>query len=290
MDWIIFALVAAFIGGFQDILKKRVLKKEHSFEYLSLVYASYFLLLLPLVSKANFHLPFNLVALILVRSFFMLIAVVAATKALKHLPISTVAPLSNFKSLFALLLGFVFLNETIGSFQILGVMVIIAGAYVLDSEGHIRNYHKPLHDLVSSKYIHYLLIFAVFHPATAVLSKVILRDVDPFNLMFYHAFFSTIMYLSITFGFYGGMDDLKEGWNLAGYWIVLIALIGIFGVYSSFLAYAATNSKVILIVPILQLSTLISVIFGGKCFHESYIGIKAVGCILMVCGVALLFI
>ena len=37
MTWVVFALTAALIFGIQDILKKRVLKKEHSFEFLTIL-------------------------------------------------------------------------------------------------------------------------------------------------------------------------------------------------------------------------------------------------------------
>lgn len=290
MEWFVFALAAAFILGFETIAEKRVLKREHVVEFLAVVHLVRFLLLLPFIFKVSFALSLGSISLILIRSVFIVITVISFARALKHLPLSIVAPLSNFKPMFVLLFGFLLLGETINIVQMAGILIIIMGAYVLDSKGHIRNWHKPLQDLIKSKYIHYILIFSVFYSLSAVLSKVILASVDSFSFLFYTSFFGAIMYLLITFGLYRGVRDLKEGWNLAGIWILLIAILNIGAVYTSFLAFASIGAEVILIVPIIQLSTLIDIIFGGRLFYEKHLVIKTIACVLMILGVGLLFI
>ncbi|MFH1445704.1 MAG: DMT family transporter [Nanoarchaeota archaeon] len=290
MEWIIFALVAAFLFGFQTILKKKVLKKQDTFEFLTLLYLINFLILLPFIFSVNLFLSSYSLFLIFVRSVLMLVAIVSFTEALKHLPISTVTPLSNLKPLFTLVLGFIILSETIGPFQIVGVIVIIMGSYLLDSEGNLKDYKKPLKTLIESRQIHYILIFAVFYSLGAILSKTILKTIGPLDLLFYHSLFSVFLYFAIIFIFYSGVKDLKNSWNMAGFWIILIAILGVLASYTSFLSFASIDSKVILIVPILQVSNLISVVLGGKIFKEKHIGIKIIASILMITGVVLILI
>lgn len=286
---ILFALISAFLFGLQDVLKKRVLKKEDSFEFLTLLYIVSFLLLLPFSFKLSFDLSFNVVFLIVLRSLIMIVAIVSFTKALKYLPISTVLPLSNFKPVFALIFAFFFLAEKISLFQILGVLIIISGSYILDSNGSIKKYRRPLKALIRSKYVHYILAFSVFYSLGAILSKTILYSTDSFSLLFYHSFFSMIIYLMIRFVYNRSIKDLRKGWDLAGVWIFLIAILGVGASYVSFLAFASADSKVAIIVPIIQLSTLIGVL-GGVFFKEDHILIKSVACILMIIGVLLLVV
>lgn len=290
MNWIAFALVGAFFLGLQEILKKKILKNEGSLGFLTILYIANFLLVLPFVFRVNFDLSINLIGLIFFRSILMFVAMFSFTEALKYLPISVVAPLSNLKTLFALFFGLFFLNELVGVIQILGIIIILIGSYILDLEKNIKNYRKSLQKLIKSRHIHYILIFSAFYSLSAVVSKIILRDIDSISLIFHHSFLSVIIYLLIVFIFRQGIVTLKRGWSLAGLWIALIALLGLVATYTKFLALASVASKVALVIPVIQLSTLIEVVFGGRLFHEDRILIRAAGCALMVFGTILIFI
>lgn len=287
MDYIVLALIAAIFFGISEIIKKKVLKKETAYEYLTLLYIFCFLIILPFYKNLSLNLSPLILLMIFVRSFLFVIAVIFITKALKHLPISTVSPLSSIGPIFAVILGFLILNERIGIIQITGIIIIIIGAYILKSDGHIKNYHKPLHDLIKSKYTHYIILYALFASMTSILSKKILIDISSYNLLFYHYLFSMIMYLGILFFFHDGINDIKEGWKLGGHKILLIAILGTIASYVSFLSFASINSKVMIIVPILQMSILINVIGGGKFFHEKYLKTKIMGSVIIIIGILL---
>jgi drug/metabolite transporter (DMT)-like permease len=287
MDYIILALIAAIFFGISEIIKKKTLKKETAYEFLTLLYIFCFIIILPFYRNLSLNLPPLILFMILVRSFLFLIAVICFTKALKHLPISTVSPLSSIGPIFAAILGFLILNERVSTIQIIGIAIIVMGAYILKSENHIKNYHKPLHDLIKSKYTHYIILYALFSSITSILSKKILIDISSYNLIFYHYLFSMIMYLVILFFFKNGIKDMKEGWKLGGHKILLIAILGTIASYVSFLSFASIDSKVMVIVPILQLAILIDVIAGGRLFHEKYLKTKIIGSVVIIVGILL---
>lgn len=282
--WFFYALISAVVSGSQSIFKKIVLKKEHTIEFLSIFYVFSFLLLLPFIKNFKM-LDLSLISFILLRSILVIIAIISFTKALKHLSISTAAPLTNFRPLFTLILGLIILGETISFIQVMGVFVILFGSYILDSDGQLKNYKKPLKDLLKSKYIHFLLLYALFISLGEIAAKIILFKVDSYNLMFYHYLFSMLIYLSITFFGYEGIKDIKEGLKLGGFWTLIIAVLGLVATYYGFMAFTQIGAKVIIIVPVFQLSTLISSVFGGKLFHEKHIFSKVIGSIFMLFGV-----
>ena len=285
-----YALIAAAIFGFQDIISKIVLSKEHSNEFLSILYLSGLVFLLPFFKHVILPDATSML-LIFIRSITLAGGFMLFIKALRHMDISEVSPLTNLRLLVIFLYGFIFLQENIKFLQILGATVLMFGSYILESEGHIKNLHKTLIKISKNKYVYYIVIYIILMPMTAIFSKMILnRGVNSFNLMFFHYVISTFIYLGITFLIYGGMKDIIEGFKLGGVWIIVRSISGLIVIFINFLAYADPASLVSVIVPITQLRTLISTIFGGALFHEKHLSSKIIGCILMVIGVVFIIL
>ena len=290
MNWVFYALTTAVIFGFQNIITKKILQKEHSVEYLSILYLTSFIFLLPFIKNVNI-LSLKIIFLVLIRTVLMATSMLFFIKSLKHMPISTVTPLGNLIPFFSLIFGFVLLNEVIGIFQIIGVFVLIFGSYILSTEGHIKKAHEPLKKLFSSKYMFFILMYTLFMALVAIMSKIILnRGISSLDLLFYHNGFSSIIFIGITFIVYDGMKDLKEGYSIAGMWIVIIAIFGTLGAYTKLLALSDPLGKVSLVIPFIRLRGLISTVFGGALFHEKYILHKAIACVLMLVGVGLIVV
>jgi len=293
MEWIIFAVMAAFGFSFSDFFKKKILNKEHAFQFLSifnLIFLALLCIALFFVGTESLKVPPPVLGAIFFRTLVGVIGFILYIKSLRHLEISTVAPLINFRAIFALILGVIFLGESILGYQVAGVLIIVFGAYVIDSGGHIKNWHKPLADLMHSKYIQFALYFAFFLSITAILAKKILIYVSPFTLLFYSSVFLNIFYLSITFFVYKGFKDIKLGWQIGKKFLLIAVILELAGAYFKFSAYAQPGAKIILIVPLLQVSTLVSIFLGGRLLKEKHIGLKLGAAVLMIAGIILLVI
>jgi len=286
--WLYFALLSATIFGFQSLISKKILQKEHSVEYLSLLYTFGFIVQLPFlnsISRVGVRELFS----ILIRTIFMAISMIYYIKSLKHMKISAIAPLANVVPLFSLLLGILFLDESLAFVQIAGVFTIIIGSYILTTQGHIKNWHKPLNDLIRSKYFHYGLLYAFFRALTFLISKMIINSgLDSNTIMFYHYLFSASIFMMVTFFVYNGIEDIKEGLKLGGGTIFIIAVLGLLGSFCTLLAMEDPTSKISLIVPITQLSSLISVFVGSIIFHEDHKASSIISTVLMIFGVFLI--
>jgi len=288
MNYITLAIIAAVIFGIAEIIKKQTLKREATYEYLVLLYIFSFLIILPFCYR-NLSLNLSSLTLLLIfaRSLLSIVALFFITIALKHLPISTVSPLSSMEPIYTLLFGFFLLNERIGVANITGIAVILIGSYILKTEGYLTNYHKTIRDLIGSKYLHFILLASLFGSLTSVFSKIILKDISSYNLLFYHYIFCVTILLSIGILTRNEIRKIKIGWKLGGFKILIISVMGTIASYLSFLSFASIDSKVMIIVPIMQISILIEVIAGGKLFHEHHLVAKVLGSVIIIGGVLL---
>ena len=289
MIWAFFALAASLISGIHNVLKKSVLLKENTFEFLTILYLLSFLLILPFARQVNIVSP-NIFAWILLRALVIFVAAISFHKAFKHMDISVVMPLTNIRLLFVLLFGFLFLGETASGIQLIGIFGIVFGSYLLEVDGKVKNYKRPIEEFMKSKYMHYLLLFSVFSAFSSIITKHVLTDIKPLDLLFYHFSITVVVYVFLTFVLYGGFKDISEGWNIAGPWIFLIAILGIAALFLLFSAYADPNGKVVLIVPLLQVSVLFNILVGGKMYHEKHIFIRLLSGLIIIGGVVFLFV
>jgi len=122
------------------------------------------------------------------------------------------------------------------------------------------------------------------------MAKLILNHIAPLDLIFINFFFKMVVLWAIIFIFYNGWSDIKESWVLGKWWLVLSALVGVVAIFTSYVALGDPTSKLILVLPILQISTLIDVLLGGKIFKEQHVLLKTIACILMILGVVLILI
>ncbi len=285
MNWIFYASLSVILGSVSDLLKKRILNKEHTFEFLTVFSFTNLIVLLPFITKVSFSMPKLLWGAIIFRAFIIFLCATFLMKALRHLPLSTVSPLTNLKSIFALVLGILFLHESANALQFAGIFIVVLGAYLLDAEG--RNWQKPIRDMFHSKYVQFVLLFAFFTALSSVLAKAILEFTTPLTLLFFIILFTFFIYLLITFFFYGGISDIKDAVKKGKYWFLIIAVFEMSSAFFLFSAFSA-NAKVILLVPFMQLSTLIEIFLGGKILHEKHIKIKLLAGALMLLGVFLI--
>ena len=289
IDWLFLSIAAAVIFGISNIINKEVLEKEHSLEFLSVYYLFNLFIVLPFIKNIN-TIDYRILFAIILRSIFMVMYMTFYTKALKHMQISVVGPLTNLNPLFVLGAGFLILGELITSLQILGIVVLLIGSYVLNSDGHFKNWGAPFKKLFKSKYMSYMIYSGICYVGVSLLAKYILRDTESFTLLFYHYIFTTLIYLGITFFIYKGIDDIIEGIKLDGFWIFVSAAIGTLGTYLIYLAFSNPNSSVGIITAISRIQVLVGVVFGGRLFHETNIFLKSIASILMLIGIYLIVI
>src|SRR3990170_5562423 len=153
MNWVFFALIASVFIGSNTVVTKKVLFNEHAMEFLGVSAVFGLLLVLPLVFYVKL-LSLNVIGLIILKSFFAANFFYLSNRALRHMEISSFAPLTNLSPLLLIVLGYLFIGEKLSVVQISGVFLIVSGAYILELKDGFKNLKEPFSEFFYNKYFH----------------------------------------------------------------------------------------------------------------------------------------
>lgn len=283
----IFALFSAFAISVSGIAAKQALKKEHSLDFSLFAHILGFLFLTPFISFVDFGIGKYHLGMIYLVSVLSTFGFWFMIRALRHMDISVETPLSNIGILFTVFFGYLFLGERLGVWHLIGVFFVVAGAYLLEvNHGKIDIWY-PVKELRSSRYIHFLFLGLIFYSLSAVIDRVVLQQVSVPTYLFFVYLFLTINNIALFTVLHKVPFSIvfKEAKDSAG-WAVLFSVSRLI---SNFLfANAISILYVGIAVAIKRFSMFMTVILGGKFFHEENLKWRMMSSIVMVVGIALI--
>jgi len=290
MDWYIYAFASAIFWGIFLVLEKQVLKKEHSFEYsISRLFCGAILvfLLIPLIS--NFNIGLRLFGILYITSLLATGALLLRAKSLRFLDISVVSPFMTFSPLLVMLLAFFFLNELVTSRQMLGVGIIVFGAYTIMTNGHLRRFSDPWKLILQSRSMHYIFLALFLLSLEALLQEYLVDGfIGPYVIIFYLWIFMFFNVLILSFVRYGGVKEIQKGIKLDGVFVIFAAAFSVMSGVFSIIAYS--KGPVSLVLSIKQLGAVFATILGGGLFHEQNQLIRIFSAIIMFAGAYLILV
>lgn len=284
MEWYIFALMSALIAGLVPVVNKKILKKESALEFSAFFAITNAILSLPLLFFASVNISVNILVILFVGSLMGVIGFFFVTKSLKMGNISAVSAFTNLNPAILAVLAFIILGERITAFQIIGIVVIIIGAYVIESK-KLSNIFQTSRKLIKAKIIHLLIISAIFYAFSSIIDKVVLSSISVIQyILIEHVFIALIFsFFIITKNM--NIRKLELDFKNAFVWILLASIMTIS--YRFFLAQAVSLALVSAVMPIKHLSSLVSTVAGGEVFHEKHLKKNILACIIMLLGVYL---
>jgi drug/metabolite transporter (DMT)-like permease len=201
--------------------------------------------------------------------------------ALHSSPLSLCVPFLAFTPVFLLGLAWIFLKEVPTPLGILGVVLVTAGAFFIQSDGK----NSPLQifkNLFQQKGPILMLGVAFIYSLTSVLAKRALIASSPF-------YFSGVYYFLIVLGL------LPVQWKRPNWKQELIskpkwfAAIGVCEALSFLLQFHAfLFAKTAYVIAVKRLSLLFAVLYGAIFFNEEKILRRTVGALLMIGGAGLI--
>lgn len=284
MQWYIFVIVSAILISISELLKKKVLYKEHSTEFSTTYSLIIIILLLPFVNHLNLNFPNFVMVLLIIKSILLLTSSLLFMKAIKHNELSQIMPLKNLSPVFLVIIAFFFLDEHINTTKLLGILIIMVSGYLLEKES-LRD-----HKVFRNKYFLYVILSMIFVSIAAIIDKFIIKYVNIYTIIFVPFVLMTIYLLIIQFTLYKGFQDVKHSLINGKYWIIISAITILLSDLSYFSAVALEGTLISLIIPLRRISTLFSTILGGAFFHEKFILDRVSLCIFMLMGVYLILI
>lgn len=289
MDWVWLVLLTAVLFGARQILTKKVLLAEHASEYLSATCLVAFLLSLFFFPLMDFNIPAKVWVLMYAKCLLLTAGWLLSVKAIRHLEISLVVPLTNISPVFILILGMLFLGEFPSALQIAGVGLVVFGAYWLQADHNYKNLLKPW-SIFRSKFSIFMMVAVFLFSLCALLDKMILATANPYTYLSFTFGVLAVHYLIIQFIKYDGLRDLRDAFKKEKYLIIIIPLLMIFADLFYLKAVSIPAAMISLIIPIKRMSTLVASIIGGRMFHEHNLKYRIIGGALMLSGVILIVI
>lgn len=279
MTWLVLAFGAAVLFGLSDIVAKYLLKTEDPYlvAFGRMVFAAPFLLPILLFIDIPRMTPIFWKSIMIIAPL-EIIAAFSYMKGVQISPISLSVPFMAFTPVFSLFTGFLFLNEAPTAFGILGVVIVVAGAYVL----HIKNlrdgFLAPFKAIFREKGSMFVLATALIYAVTAVLGKKALLETSP---MFMAAFYTPLVAV-LTLPVAAGLSKNIKQIEHPG----LLVLLGIlFAASSVFHFLAISQANVAYMISVKRMSIIVSTVVAYFAFKEENLANHLLGALLMVAGV-----
>ncbi|MBU0929491.1 MAG: DMT family transporter [Nanoarchaeota archaeon] len=287
MIWILYAFLSAVFSTVSTIFRKRTLIKEHSITFLATNKIFQLIIVCVLLPFINFKLALSVYALIAVIAVLGVEGDIFWTKALKRLNISIASPLTNISPAIVVILAYFILNEKITILQIIGIIFIVLGAYVLEADHKFSDFKRVYEHLKNSKYSIMLFFSLIIGAFSSIGERYVLGNnfLKPITMLFFVYLFTTVLIVSIQVLDDRKLKKIKRTMKRAKLPIFITAVSGL--LTTAFYYLAIKDAYISLVMPILLTSTLLTTVLGGQFFKEGNLLYKSISCIIMLIGVAL---
>lgn len=280
MMWIWLVLLYGIIKGIREIVKKKALEKNSTIEVLFLYTLLAFLIVLP-DAKNAMGVELKYYFLIGLKSFVIFLAWIFSFKAIKKMPISLYGVLDLSRVLFATLLGVIVLQETLGVFQVIGLVFVSAGLLLLKYKpgNKIRENER-----VDVKIILMAFASCLFNAVSGLLDKLLMKDINSSQLQFWYLLFLVCFYLLFILV---TRTKIRFFHVLKNYWVWVLSLLIVVADRVLFLANGMDGSRVTVMTLLKQAGCVVTILAGRFLFREKNTGHKLFCAAVIIAGIVI---
>ena len=277
--WVFYALITAFSLATADAISKKAMGRSDEYviawvrqgyplPFLALVF--FFIDIPPLdrtfYLSLLFMIPLEIAAIILY------------VKAIKLSPLSLTIPFLALSPVFITLTAFILLGELPDRSGILGILLIVIGAYLLNIRTTREDLLGPIKAIRRERGSIFMIIVALIYSVTATLGKVAVQHSGPIFFGVFYPFLLTLILSVILWG----KGLLPEVLSRPKTFLAIGVFIAIM-VLTHFTAISMTD--VAYMISVKRVSLIFSVIYGRVLFGEENTGERLIGSMLMIAGV-----
>ena len=291
--WIALILFYGLCKGIREALKKKAMETCSVIEVLFFYTFFAFLLTIPFaIGQDIFGVSIKYHLAILLKSFFIFVAWICALTAMKKLPLSIYSVLDMSRMLFSILLGIVFLGESLGLFQGIGMVLVLIGVTLVNFKKDKKSGEKTTYKAIP------LILFAcLLNGFSAIIDKYTLSQTP--DRWFFGSEILTdgqmqfwyMLYLCSFYGLYMLARCLvkKEKVNIVKClkcpWIYTLSVLFMLADKAMFIANANQNSKVATMTVLQQISVIITILLGKIFYKEKNILYRILCALLIIVGI-----
>jgi len=285
MSWLILALVAAVCVGISDIIAKNILKKEDPY----LVALGKMIFAAPLLLPILFIVDIPALTPVFWKTVAILApleitAIIFYMKGIQISPISLTVPFLSFTPVFIIFTGFLMLGEVPTLYGALGIVFVVAGAYILNIRNWRRGILAPFKAIFEEKGSVCLLVTALIYSITSVLGKKAILASDPIFFAGFYTPFIALFLLPIAIK---KSNNIKKLVKKPGMLIVIGILLAITAV-CHFKAISMVEAAYMIAVK--RSSILISTVIAYFVYRDDHIREHLLGAGIMFLGVVVIMV
>ncbi|MCM1049803.1 MAG: EamA family transporter [Clostridiales bacterium] len=283
MAWVWFTLLYGIIKGTREIVKKKALEKNSTMEVLFMYTALAFILVLPdarhavgLEAKYYFYIA--------IKSFVIFLAWMFSFKAISKMPVSLYGVLDLSRVLFATLLGVVVLQETLGVFQVFG-LILVSGGLLLLKYRPKQSTNKTSDDTsVETKLIIMAFASCLLNAVSGLLDKILMKDISSSQLQFWYLFFLMLMYLIFILV---TRHPIHITSVIKNYWVWILSILIVIADRALFVANGIDGSRITVMTLLKQSGCVVAILAGRFIFHEKNTTHKLVCAAIIIAGIVM---
>ena len=295
MEWWLLALISALFSAFAAILEKKILFKEKVIEFtfvlafFNAVISSLFLFFTDFTKITTISL-----FILLVKSLFNAAAFIFVMYAIKDLELSSALPLLVLTPGIVAIFAFLFLGEVISFLNILGLIALTFGVYILNIKDHQRIV-DPFTVFFKSRGYRFVTGALLLFTLTSLTDRFLLTKTTlPTQAMmaFQHLFFGVFFFVLLLLArpnFKELKESLRKTLICSGLLIFILSLFTILYRYTEILSIKGTKSVALSLI-LKRVSVFFAVIIGGTLFNESNLLRKSIATIILITGAVLVVI
>ena len=281
MTWLILGIFTAFFEAIKDVFSKQNLKKSD--EYVVAWSLSFFsvIFLTPWVIYTGIpELNTQFWISLLIGGSINAVTTLLYIKAIKVSDLSLTVPLVALTPLFMLLTSPLIVGEYPKFFDYIGILLIVAGSYLLNLKEKSQGYLAPFKALLNEPGPKFMLIVAFLWSITSNFDKIGVKNSSPIFWLF--SLFGTMTILLLPILLHKtpnpGTKILKQ--------LPMLATMGFFNAIGVLCQMQAlTLTLVVQVIAIKRTSVLMGVLFGHFIFKEKDIQQRLLGAGIMILGV-----
>jgi len=289
MTWFFIALLSSFLSAFAAISQKKILFNLNPVQFSFYLSIANLLLSIPFF----FFIDYNTInshnlSVLFIKSLIGVAAFLCVMTALKNLQISNALPLLALTPGFVAVFAFLFLGEALKFYEVLGLISLIAGTYILESK-NLKEILFPLSVFFKSKYHHYILAALLLFTASSVMDKLLLIKLDftPISLTAFQHFYFALLFVIIYFLFRGKLENAAPQISKTdALWILLISVLTIGYRYTQIVSISLAS--VALTLAVKRTSVLWASVIGGKIFKDTNLFKKTIAVLFILLGAILI--
>jgi len=288
--WFLFALSFAFFTSIGILFNKKLTKIHPPLIvlYVGLVLQVLFLGITLITLNDIPKVTPEFYVQIIIAGCIDALAFAAAIKAIKLSQISLITPLAAFNPVFTAVFASILLKEIPTEMKLLGIVIIVIGAYALNFDKADKGLLRPFKVLITHKGAQLFFLANLLWAITPIFQKNAILMTDPHSPLFASFVGYSISVFLLTFFVLKPLiryiPTLKPS-------LKIFLILGVLNTLSGLAGFSAfVEGNVAYVTAIFKLSSLFTIAWGGIFLRETHIKEKLVGASIMIVGTILLVV